>query len=252
MGVLPSSPYYNVQNNTEYVRQTVAEAIRLSSPQKVVPVTWTLYDNYPRTPHWQRLSSVDLRTELEVPLQAGVKTMLLWGATSPDQKGLGAADLQLYVKETLTPLVHEICGKYNCNSGGSGGGGGDGTCLYALAAVCGQLTEHTASAMMKCDACVGRHAVTLRGAGCSARDVQVWCTDNSGGSHSTALPGRFKTDDNVTAPFSIFWLLGDRKWEPPPYDVTQYGFNENGTMLLDVFGQQAVWPDIRGHDRAFN
>ena len=142
--------------------------------------------------------------------------------------------------------------------GGGGGGGGDGTCSYALAAVCGQPTEHTASsATMKCDACVGGHAVALRGAGCSARDVQVWCTGqrantgNSGGSNSSAL-GRFKTDDNVTAPFSIFWLLGDRKWEPPPYDVTQYGFNENGTMILDVFGEQPVWPDIRGHDRAFN
>lgn len=57
------------------------------------------------------------------------------------------------------------------------------------------------------------------------------------------------TVEMSTAPFSIFWLLGERSWEPPPYDVTQYGFIENGTMILDVFGTQPVWPDIRGHDR---
>ena len=46
--------------------------------------------------------------ELEVPLQAGVKTLLLWGATSLTQKGLHPADMQAYVKKELTPLLDEI------------------------------------------------------------------------------------------------------------------------------------------------
>lgn len=67
-----------------------------------------------------------------------------------------------------------------------------------------------------------------------------------------------KTDDSVapTIPpgthsneYSICWLLGERSWEPPAYDVNQYGFVENGTMILDVFGGQPTWPDILGHDR---
>ena len=114
LGMLPSSPFYSVANNTEYIRQTVAEAIRLSSAEKVVPVTWTLYDNYPRTPQLQRLSTVDLKTELEVPLMAGANSLLLWGATSPSQKGLSPASLQTYVNEELSPLVHEICSKHGC------------------------------------------------------------------------------------------------------------------------------------------
>ena len=57
--------------------------------------------------------------ELEVPLQAGVKTLLLWGATSLTQKGLHPADMQAYVKKELTPLLDEICGKYGCSSSSS-------------------------------------------------------------------------------------------------------------------------------------
>ena len=85
-----------------------------SAAEKVMPVTWTLYDNYPRTPQLQRLSTVDLKTELEVPLMAGATNLLLWGATSPSQRGLSPADLQTYVNQELSPLVHEICNKYGC------------------------------------------------------------------------------------------------------------------------------------------
>ena len=45
LGVLPSSPFYSAKNNTQYIQQTVAEAIRLSNTEKVVPVTWTLCES---------------------------------------------------------------------------------------------------------------------------------------------------------------------------------------------------------------
>jgi beta-D-xylosidase 4 len=115
LGVLPEdAAHHSVANNTRYIQQTVEEAIRLSSADKVVPVTWYLYDNYPRSPHWHSLSAGDLRTELEVPLQAGAKALLLWGATSNTTAGIGEADLQKYVNQTLSPLVAEICAKYGC------------------------------------------------------------------------------------------------------------------------------------------
>ena len=117
LGVLPEdAAHHSVANNTRYIQQTVEEAIRLSSADKVVPVTWYLYDNYPRSPHWHSLSAGDLRTELEVPLQAGAKALLLWGATSNTTAGIGNADLQEYVNQTLSPLVAEICAKYGCLS----------------------------------------------------------------------------------------------------------------------------------------
>lgn len=50
-------------------------------------------------------------------------------------------------------------------------------------------------------------------------------------------------------PYTIFWKLGETKWEPPPYDPTVYGFDANSTMVLDVFGEHPTWPDIKGHDR---
>ena len=52
-----------------------------------------------------------------------------------------------------------------------------------------------------------------------------------------------------TTPYPIYWKLGERKWEPPPYDVAAYGFNAIGTMILDVFGGHPTWPDIKGNDR---
>jgi hypothetical protein len=115
LGILPSSPLHSVANNTEYIRQTVTEAIRLSStsPGKVAPVTWTMYDNYPRTPQLHNLSSQDLHTELLVPLQSGARTLLLWGATS-SQKGQTTADLQRYVQAELSPVVRKVCSRYGC------------------------------------------------------------------------------------------------------------------------------------------
>ena len=115
LGILPSSRYHSVENNTECIRQTVAEAIRLGDSRKVVPVTWTMYDNYPRTPQLFRLSAEDLQTELKVPLQAGANTLLLWGATSATQKGQTSADLQEYVQKILAPCVTNICNHYGCN-----------------------------------------------------------------------------------------------------------------------------------------
>jgi hypothetical protein len=56
-----------------------------------------------------------------------------------------------------------------------------GTCTRALVAVCesARPQQHNASGTMKCDVCVSAHAAALRGAGCSAGDVQAWCTGGS-------------------------------------------------------------------------
>jgi hypothetical protein len=82
-------------------------------------------------------------------------------------------------------------------------------------------------------------------------EIKAWKMRNA--TANGVMPAAVKTDDRPgdgsTVPFSTWWLLGERSWEPPPYDVSQYGFNENGTMILDVFGGQPVWPDIKGHDR---
>ena len=51
-----------------------------------------------------------------------------------------------------------------------------------------------------------------------------------------------------SSPFSIFWKLGESSWEPPPYDVSGFGFVENGTWILDVFSGQPAWPDMFGFD----
>ena len=62
-----------------------------------------------------------------------------------------------------------------------------GACVRALAAACGdvrlQLNINASGTMtsLTCDVCSGTHAAALRSAGCSAGDVQAWCTGVGGG-----------------------------------------------------------------------
>ena len=93
-------------------------------------------------------------------------------------------------------------------------------------------------------------------AGSEADATEMWARCSTCASGSDVL----KSDDDAapagplheaagtTTPYSIFWKLGEHRWEPPPYDVSEYGFDENGTMILDVFGEHPTWPDIKGHD----
>ena len=120
LGILPQDSRHSVATNKLYIQRTVAEAIRLSGRDKVVPVTWTLYDNYPRTPRMHRLTAEDLSTEVGGPIEAGAKALLLWGATSNTTPGLSAAELQAYVRTELAPVVSTICQKHGCAKHGSG------------------------------------------------------------------------------------------------------------------------------------
>ena len=105
--------------NRLYVQQTVHEVLRLAAntgvshhrPQ-VMPVTWYLYDNYPRTPHWYYLSKDDLHIELHGAVAAGADGLLLWGAV--DNSTTTTVALQAYVDENLGPEVQLICREYGC------------------------------------------------------------------------------------------------------------------------------------------
>ena len=70
----------------------------------------------PMSLHPSLAAAQDLRAELEVPLQVGVSTLLLWGAVSSTQHELDSASLQAYVNSTLSPVVQDICGKYGCGT----------------------------------------------------------------------------------------------------------------------------------------
>ena len=61
--------------------------------------------------------------------------------------------------------------------------GGDGTvdssnkCTVALAATCSEVSiGATTASVIKCDACAGKHQEFLRRTGCTALEVQSWCT----------------------------------------------------------------------------
>lgn len=61
------------------------------------------------------------------------------------------------------------------------GGGGvvnaSNKCAVALAAACSAVaTGDTTASVLKCDACAGKHQKSLKRAGCTAPEVQSWCT----------------------------------------------------------------------------
>jgi hypothetical protein len=70
-------------------------------------------------------------------------------------------------------------------------------------------------------------------------------TSSTSSNTSTSHRHRHRSSRTVVAtPYSIFWLLGERAWEPAPYDVAPYGFNATGTMILDVFGGHREFPSF--------
>lgn len=111
LGVLPAqADNSTAAKNRIYVQQTVHEAVRLAtdagladSRPEVMPVTWYLYDNYPRTPHWHYLSTADLHIQLHGAVAAGADGLLLWGAV--DNATTTTVALQSYADATLGPEV---------------------------------------------------------------------------------------------------------------------------------------------------
>ena len=120
LGVLPDqADNSTAAKNRVYVQQTVHEASRLAAnasvaPNKpmVMPVTWYLYDNYPRTPRWYYLTKADLHVQLHGAVAAGADGLLLWGAV--DNATTTTVALQSYVDATLGPEVELICREYGC------------------------------------------------------------------------------------------------------------------------------------------
>jgi hypothetical protein len=119
----PDRSPHDGQTTAQYISSNVAEAMRLSalavttgnrsSAPPVVPMTWYVYNAYPRPVVWTYLSRADLEASIRLPASLGATGLFLWGSVSTAQP-FTIDGLQAYVHAELGPaaqrLTDELCG----------------------------------------------------------------------------------------------------------------------------------------------
>lgn len=115
--------------------------------------------------------------------------------------------------------------------------------------------RRTAAEVMRCDVCAGGHQIRLRGAHCTAAQVQSWCAQG-------ALTNSSRSDYSL--PYTVYYNLGAPFYNPsggaytyPSPSPRTFGFvADNGMELQETVGTNTfdfsgdpAWPNfIRNGD----
>lgn len=100
------APENTPEQNREFIRTNVAEALRLARGKPVYVHIWACYDQAAGPGlHRTFVNDINMRQQLEVPAEAGANGVLIWHHLDGEER---FRELQSYVRTTLAPIILDI------------------------------------------------------------------------------------------------------------------------------------------------